>query len=145
MEPSAYESEATSIAATESRTAQFMGDGIPADENRDPDYPEHYPTSFLAVRASPIHTAATIAVNITVVEFRMAAREAVRFISAALMRQKGIADVHGSEKHELPPAPPQLRQTPQERARRAASATAARPTRSSTRTKGPRAGTATRI
>ena len=47
--------------------------------------------AFLAVRASPIHTAATIAVNITVVEFRMAAREAVRCISAAEIREKGTA------------------------------------------------------
>ena len=56
-----------------------------------PTIPSATPASFLAVRASPIHTAATTAVNITVVEFRMAAREAVRFISAALMREKGIA------------------------------------------------------
>jgi hypothetical protein len=53
---------------------------------------------FLAVRGSPIHTAATIAVNITVVEFRMAAREAVRCISAAEIREKGTAALKNPRK-----------------------------------------------
>jgi hypothetical protein len=56
-----------------------------------PTIPRIIPTTFLAVRVSPIHTAVTIAVNITVVEFRMAAREAVRWISAAEIKEKGTA------------------------------------------------------
>jgi hypothetical protein len=58
-----------------------------------PKIPRTIPESFLAVRASPIHTAPTIAVNITVVEFSMAAREAVRCISAAEMSEKGTAEL----------------------------------------------------
>jgi hypothetical protein len=43
-----------------------------------PTIPRITPTTFLIVKGSPIQTAATSAVNSTVVEFRMAAREAVR-------------------------------------------------------------------
>src|SRR5215207_3599158 len=90
-EPSAYAREAASIAPTERTTTQFMTIGSHPTSTATPTIPSTTPTTFLAVRSSPIHTAATTAVNITVVEFRMAAREAVRFITAALMREKGIA------------------------------------------------------
>jgi hypothetical protein len=43
-----------------------------------PKIPSTTPKTFLAVKGSPIHTADTTAVNITVVEFRIAASEAVR-------------------------------------------------------------------
>ena len=86
------EREATSIAATADRTAPFRGRGSQPTRTVTPKIPMTIPKSFLAVMASPIHTAATIAVNITVVEFSMAAREAVKYISAAEMSEKGTAD-----------------------------------------------------
>jgi hypothetical protein len=53
--------------------------------------PSVIPASFLAVRGSSAHPAATSAANSAVVEFRMEVREAVRLMAAMPMSEKGTA------------------------------------------------------
>ena len=57
-----------------------------------PATPSTTPVALPAVKASPVQIAATTAVNSTVVEFRMAASEAVSSISAKAIREKGMAE-----------------------------------------------------
>src|SRR5919202_3033157 len=87
----AYEKAARSEAPTDNRTIPLRAIGVHPTSTATPTIPVTSPITFPFVRDSPIHAAATTAVNSAVVEFRMAAREAVRLISEAAMSEKGIA------------------------------------------------------
>jgi hypothetical protein len=72
------------------------------------------PEIFLEVKGSPIQTAATSAEKSTVVEFRIAAREAVMLVSANAMSEKGIAAcscLGSTNDRLLPEGPSSLRST----------------------------------
>src|SRR4028119_821998 len=122
----------------------LSGSGSQPTSTATPKMPSKMPRIFFGVSGSPIQKAATSAVNSTVVEFRMAAREAVRWTSEAEIKEKGTAVFANPTNNSGPHSPRSFS------ARRVVAATstrtsAARPTRSPTSTKGPSAGTATRM
>src|SRR4028118_1850488 len=69
----------------------LKGSGSQPTSTATPTTPRSTPEIFLAVSGSPSQKAATSAVNITVVEFRMAASDAVKCTSAAEISENGTA------------------------------------------------------
>ncbi|CAA9404933.1 MAG: hypothetical protein AVDCRST_MAG78-58 [uncultured Rubrobacteraceae bacterium] len=118
--------------------------GVHPTSTATPTIPTTRPAIFPFVRASPVHAAATTAANSAVVALSIAAREAVRLISEAAIRENGIAALKAPSARNSFQRDRSFGRRPTTTAK-SARAAAARPTRSSMSTKGPRAGTATRI